>query len=329
MHPCEKKKKIFNKSIRYSLIIRCAVRSWNRCRGRFGPVSAPGPEGIGAGPEPAALEYPDLAKLVLPYLATLPPRLVTPTDVRYAGPVSPPASKKDRFTQEFIGRWFGLIVFAGMTARTALSMPPLDAPLVALLRWALLTGLFALFTAAYLRRPKADALASRPVEIILPLLVVALPTFENEGSQLAYRMVQDSVELAALIRFLFEPLGAGIGNIASISGMAIGEAFAIYSMLYLGRSFSIFAEARKLVTGGPYRVVRHPLYAGEMVAIWSYTLSYPSRWSLGVISLFTVLQCWRAKVEERKLEDSFPEYADLRSQTGFMWPRLIRGGNSN
>jgi len=243
--------------------------------------------------------------------------------------VTPAPSTKSRFSQEFIGRWFGLAIFAGMTVRNALAMPPMDAPVVALLRWALLTGLFALFTAAYLRRPKASALASRPVEIILPLLVVALPTFQAGGSQLAYRLVQDSVELASAIRFLFEPLGAGIGNIASLAGMAIGEAFAIYSMLYLGRSFSIFAEARKLVTGGPYRIVRHPLYAGEMIAIWSYTLAYPSRWSLGVISLFTLLQCWRAKVEERKLEESFPEYANLRNQTGFMWPKLQRQGNPN
>ncbi len=211
-----------------------------------------------------------------------------------------------------------------MTVHSALSMPPLDAPIAAHLYWALLTVLFALFTAAYLRRPKASALASRPVEIILPLLVVPLPTFQAGAPQIIYRMAQDSPEALSALRFLFEPLGAGIGDIASLTGMAIGEAFAIYSMLYLGRSFSIFAEARNLVTGGPYRIVRHPLYAGEMVAIWCYTLSSPSRWSLGITSLFTALQCWRARVEERKLEESFPEYANLRNRTGFMWPRLQR-----
>lgn len=248
-----------------------------------------------------------------------------PPDVRYAAPVTPAAPRQSVFTQEIIGRWFGLAIFAGMTVRNALAMPPLDGPVVALLRWALLTGLFALFTAAYLRRPKASALASRPVEILLPLLVVALPTFQAGGPQLAIRLVQGNEALFAAARYLFEPLGEGIGNVASLTGMAIGEAFAIYAMLYLGRSFSIFAEARNLVTGGPYRIVRHPLYAGEMVAIWSYSLAYPSRWSLGVISLFTVLQCWRAKVEERKLEESFPGYAELRRRTGFMWPRLQPG----
>jgi protein-S-isoprenylcysteine O-methyltransferase Ste14 len=104
--------------------------------------------------------------------------------------------------------------------------------------------------------------------------------------------------------------------------MAIGETFSVYAMLYLGRSFSIFAEARNLVTAGPYRYVRHPLYLGEMVAVWSYTLAYPSRWSLGVLFLFTALQCWRAGVEERKLLEHYPQYAVMREETGFLWPRL-------
>jgi len=224
--------------------------------------------------------------------------------------------------QGAVGRWFGLAVFAGMTLRTALGMPSLDAPLVALVRWALLTSLFALFTLAYVRRPPASGLASRPVEIILPLVVVALPTFQADGPRWLYPLLQGSENLLSIARVLFRPLGPGLGDFASLAGMAIGETFSVYSMLYLGRSFSIFAEARNLVTGGPYRYVRHPLYLGEMVAVWSYTLAYPSRWSLGVLFLFTALQCWRAGVEERKLLEHYPQYAVMREKTGFLWPRL-------
>jgi hypothetical protein len=233
--------------------------------------------------------------------------------------------KKITRLQGVVGRWFGLAIFATMTVRTALAMPSLEAPAVALIRWALLTGLFALFTAAYLRRPSGGALASRPVEIILPIVVVALPTFQAGGPRIFYNLGQQSDLFLSVSRELFRPVGSGIGDIASLTGMAVGEAFAVYSMLYLGRSFSIFAEARQLVTGGPYRLVRHPLYAGEMVAVWCYSLAYPTRWSLGVLFVFTALQCWRAKVEENKLLEHYPAYADLRNQTGFMWPRLRRG----
>lgn len=226
--------------------------------------------------------------------------------------------------QESVGRWFGLIVFVGMTLQSVFAMPSLDGPIVGIVRWALVTGLFMLFAIAYLRRPQASALASRPIEIFLPLFVIALPSFQAGAPQVIDNLAGDSEGLRWVVTNLFRSIGSGIGDIASLSGMALGEAFAVYSMLYLGSSFSIFAEARTLVTSGPYRYVRHPLYLGEMIAIWSYTLAYPSRWSIGVTLIFTVLQSWRAKIEERKLLQHYPEYAALREHTGFLWPS-VRG----
>jgi hypothetical protein len=163
-----------------------------------------------------------------------------------------PPNKRIRI-QETVGRWFGLMVFTGMTLRSAFAMPSPGGPTVEIVRWALMTSLVVLFTLAYLRRPTAKGLASRPVEIFLPLLVIVLPTFQASGPQAIYNMTRDSPALASMVAGLFRPVGSGIGDIASLSGMAIGEAFAVYSMLYLGRSISIFAEARTLVTGGPYR----------------------------------------------------------------------------
>jgi protein-S-isoprenylcysteine O-methyltransferase Ste14 len=46
----------------------------------------------------------------------------------------------------------------------------------------------------------------------------------------------------------------------------VGNGFAVYVLTYLGRSFSILPESRRLVTSGPYQVVRHPLYFAEAVA---------------------------------------------------------------
>jgi protein-S-isoprenylcysteine O-methyltransferase Ste14 len=42
-----------------------------------------------------------------------------------------------------------------------------------------------------------------------------------------------------------------------------GNALAVLVMVQHGRSFSIMAEARQLVTSGVYRWVRHPLYLAE------------------------------------------------------------------
>jgi protein-S-isoprenylcysteine O-methyltransferase Ste14 len=46
-----------------------------------------------------------------------------------------------------------------------------------------------------------------------------------------------------------------------------GNALAVLVLVQLGRSFSIMAEARRLVTSGVYRWVRHPLYLAEELAV--------------------------------------------------------------
>jgi len=223
--------------------------------------------------------------------------------------------------QEFLGRWVGLSIFAGMTARSAMQMPGEGEPTLAFVRWGLIVTLFALFTLAYLRRPKARALASRPVEIALPLVVGGLPMLQDGPPSTFLRRVAENPEWAPLLRSVFQPL-LSVPEIPALALMAAGEAFAVVAMFWLGRSFSLFVEVRELASGGPYRLVRHPVYFGELIAIWGYALLWSSAWSLGMAALITALQAWRARVEERKLLEHIPEYAAFRERTGFLWPRL-------
>ena len=122
---------------------------------------------------------------------------------------------------------------------------------------------------------------------------------------------------------LWQPLSS-LDPRVGLALMAAGEAFTVGGMFSLGRSFSIFSEVRELATSGLYRWVRHPLYLGEMVAVWGYVLAWSAPWAIGCALLFTALQSWRARIEERRLLAFHPSYADYRRRTGFLWPYFGR-----
>jgi protein-S-isoprenylcysteine O-methyltransferase Ste14 len=220
--------------------------------------------------------------------------------------------------QEPIGRWTGFVVFAVMIARQFTFWPGSAALGVELARWFLITFLFVLFWSAYWRRRPALALASRPIEILLPLVCSGLP--------LAQYPPRDLVELfdalfGASSNWLWTPVVL-LDAVTGLAIMAAGEVLTVTGMLSLGRSFSIFSEVRELATTGLYRWVRHPLYLGEMIAVWGYVIAWPAPWSIGCALLFTGLQSWRAKVEEGRLLQFHPGYAAYRDRTGFLLPRL-------
>jgi protein-S-isoprenylcysteine O-methyltransferase Ste14 len=110
--------------------------------------------------------------------------------------------------------------------------------------------------------------------------------------------------------------------VVSLLMIISGTVFAIYATLVLGRSISILPEARRLVTSGPYAVIRHPLYLGEFVAIGGIALQYLSVWALLLLGLQCVFQFQRMKFEECALCRAFPEYADYMARTARLIPHV-------
>ena len=117
---------------------------------------------------------------------------------------------------------------------------------------------------------------------------------------------------------------------ASLSSWMIGPAalvigglgFSIYSLLWLGRSISIMPESRKLVTGGPYSIVRHPLYFGEQTAIVGIALQSGSLFVAVILAVQTACQIYRMRYEESILAETFPEYDEYKRQTAFILPGI-------
>jgi protein-S-isoprenylcysteine O-methyltransferase Ste14 len=101
-----------------------------------------------------------------------------------------------------------------------------------------------------------------------------------------------------------------------VSGMILS----IYTVAWLGRSFSIVPEARKLVTAGPYAYVRHPLYAFEEIAIIGTAMQFAQPWSVLLLFAHFALQLARMRYEERILAQAFPEYLAYAAKTARLVP---------
>jgi protein-S-isoprenylcysteine O-methyltransferase Ste14 len=82
------------------------------------------------------------------------------------------------------------------------------------------------------------------------------------------------------------------------------------------------ARAHRVVSTGPYALVRHPMYSGIMLFFVGVPLLLGSWWGVAIALLFIVLLAIRARIEERALIDGLPGYADYAARVRY---RLVPG----
>jgi protein-S-isoprenylcysteine O-methyltransferase Ste14 len=101
------------------------------------------------------------------------------------------------------------------------------------------------------------------------------------------------------------------------AGLAValtGVALFVWARRALGGSFTIFPRPKpgaRLVTDGPFALVRHPIYSGAILAFAGCSLAF-SPWGLAATLVLALVWAGKARVEERHLAERFPEYADYR-----------------
>lgn len=191
-------------------------------------------------------------------------------------------------------------------------------------RWSLLViMLVGLAMSAYFRR-KADRVGGRVARrgdgpVIRVLL--ALSGLTGVGSLVVYLvnpawMAWSRLDLPDPVRLT----GAGLGVVA------LGLFWWVFC--HLGTNVTPTAQTRAnhvLVTSGPYRWVRHPMYASGVVLFAAYAL-LTANWFVALMCglTFTVLLL-RTSVEEANLIGRFgDDYREYVRRTGRFLPRLPR-----
>jgi protein-S-isoprenylcysteine O-methyltransferase Ste14 len=102
---------------------------------------------------------------------------------------------------------------------------------------------------------------------------------------------------------------------------AVATAWTLLSLGWLGRSFAILPARRALVTTGPYRLLRHPAYLGELVLL-QIVGAASGHWPVQAVCLAAIpLTTLRIQAEERLLAAD-PAWEAYRRRT--RW-RLVPG----
>lgn len=102
-----------------------------------------------------------------------------------------------------------------------------------------------------------------------------------------------------------------------------GTAWAVWSLRFLGRNLSVLAQARDVVDHGPYRWIRHPLYAGEIVSALGLAIAAGSAAAAGLWLALCALQAYRALREEQVLLGALPGYRAYRTRTAALLPGIF------
>jgi protein-S-isoprenylcysteine O-methyltransferase Ste14 len=167
------------------------------------------------------------------------------------------------------------------------------------------------------------------------LLEERAQSLNAENTQPGDRVLAPAMGLAPLLVLMVAGLddrfhwSSGFSTELQIAGLALvafGYVFATWAML-VNRFFSGVVRIQterghRVVDEGPYAIVRHPGYAGSLLASFSFPLVLSSAWAFVPVLLVLLVTVARVRLEERALAEGLPGYAEYQTRTRF---RLVPG----
>ena len=119
-----------------------------------------------------------------------------------------------------------------------------------------------------------------------------------------------------------DPARAGVGLLL----FALGLGFAVWARLHIGRNWGMPMTRKdepELVTSGPYRLARHPIYSGILLAGVGTAVALDWSWLIADV-LIGIYFVYSATAEERFLTEQFPvAYPDYKRSTKMLVPFIF------
>ncbi len=121
----------------------------------------------------------------------------------------------------------------------------------------------------------------------------------------------------------FAPVSSGVLEAIGVLLCWVGITLAISARYYLGRNWSNhpdMKEGHELVTSGPYRFLRHPIYTGMLAALLGTVFLAGWFWLI-VFGVTTLVFVRRIRIEEGYMLKLFPnEYPEYKKRTKALVP---------
>jgi protein-S-isoprenylcysteine O-methyltransferase Ste14 len=140
-----------------------------------------------------------------------------------------------------------------------------------------------------------------------------------------FLMFSDVLRFTSLGFRLFQ-----VGTLLGATGVGItaaAVALAIWARWHLGGNWSgavTLKEGHELISSGPYRFIRHPIYTGILGAMAGTALALGELRGFIALALSVSAFYYKARKEERYLKTEFGDkYRDYAKRTGRLFPKLV------
>ena len=189
--------------------------------------------------------------------------------------------------------------------------------------WILLAVFFAITLAIDLYLVKNDPK-------LLERRLKAGPTSEQEKSQ---KIIQAVAMVAFAAIFVFSALDHRFGwsvvppYVSILGDVMVALGLYLVFLVFKENTFTSaiieIGDDQRVITTGPYALVRHPMYIGALVMLIGVPLALGSFWGLLVIIPMTLVLIWRLLDEERFLAANLDGYSEYQRKVRYHLVPLI------